>query len=213
MTKPRAPRIEMCVEGVEALLLAQRAGADSVELCAALPQGITPSIGMVREALKLATIPLSVAVRPRCGSFLYSPHEFSAMLRDVEALRDLGVDGVSFGCLAADGHVDTERTRALVRAAKPLAVTFRLEGVADRAEAVEDLVHCGVERVLVPGSDIEATGEIARAADGRLAVIASGLDASAVPALFDRTGIHEAQLTLAGTDDIAAIRAHLVQPA
>jgi len=87
--------IEICVEGIDGLLAAQQAGADRVELCASLVEGgITPSFGTVRLALKLATVPFHVIVRPRGGDFLYSDAEFRSMLADVEALRDLGVAGV-----------------------------------------------------------------------------------------------------------------------
>ncbi|TIM85821.1 MAG: copper homeostasis protein CutC, partial [Mesorhizobium sp.] len=57
--RPRLPLIEICVEGIDGLLAAQAAGgADRVELCASLVEGgVTPSFGMVRAALELATIP------------------------------------------------------------------------------------------------------------------------------------------------------------
>ena len=73
MTTKKIPLIEVCVEGIDGLLAAQAAGADRVELCASLIEGgITPSLGTVREALELATIPFHVIVRPRGGDFLYS---------------------------------------------------------------------------------------------------------------------------------------------
>src|SRR5215208_8173542 len=120
----RTPLIEICVEGIDGLLAAQEAGADRVELCASLVEGgLTPSFGTVREALKLATIPFHVIVRPRGGDFLYSDAEFASMIGDVAALRDIGVAGVVVGCLTADGAIDEARMRALAEAAGPLAVT------------------------------------------------------------------------------------------
>ena len=106
------PLIEICVEGIDGLLAAQDAGADRVELCASLVEGgITPSMGTVREALKLATIPFHVIVRPRGGDFLYSEAEFASMVADVAALRDLGVAGIVVGCLTADGDIDEAVSR------------------------------------------------------------------------------------------------------
>jgi len=209
MTKPRLPRIEVCVEGVDGLLAAQKAGADRAELCASLLEGgITPSIGVVREALKLSTIPFNVIVRPRGGDFLYSEHEFQATLRDVEALRDLGVAGVVIGCLTFDGRVDVERTRALVRAAKPLTVTFHraFDMTRDYAEAVEDLVHCGVDRVLTSGQrrtaleGIEIVRHTVKLAGDRLTVmVCGGLNAGNIGDVLERTGAYEAHFSAGKT--------------
>ena len=67
------PLIEICVEGIDGLVAAQAAGADRVELCASLLEGgLTPSMGVVRQALKMATIPFHVIIRPRGGDFLWA---------------------------------------------------------------------------------------------------------------------------------------------
>ncbi len=109
------PLVEICVEGIEGLLAAQAGGADRVELCAGLIEGgITPSLGTVRQALRLATVPVFPIIRPRGGDFLYSATEFDSLLDDVAALRDLGAPGVVFGCLTAEGRIDEARMTALV---------------------------------------------------------------------------------------------------
>ena len=78
------PLIEICVEGIDGLAAAQAAGADRVELCASLLEGgLTPSMGVVRQALQSPTIPFHVIIRPRGGDFLYSELEFQTMLDDV----------------------------------------------------------------------------------------------------------------------------------
>ena len=74
--------------------MAQDNGADRVELCASVFEGgITPSMGIVREALRRARVPVFVIVRPRGGDFLYSEAEFESMRHDVIALKQLGVPG------------------------------------------------------------------------------------------------------------------------
>src|SRR5919197_1702696 len=154
MSTHKLPIIEVCVEGIDGLVAAQEAGADRVELCASLVEGgITPSMGTVREALKLATIPFHVIVRPRGGDFLYSQAEFASMLIDVAALRDLGVAGVVVGCLTADGDIDEPRMGALVEAAGPLAVTCHraFDMARDARAALEALIRAGVHRVLTSG--------------------------------------------------------------
>ena len=157
--------IEVCVEGVDGLVAAQDGGADRVELCASLLEGgLTPSLGVIRQAMKVATIPFHVIVRPRGGDFLYSGLEFESMLADVEACRGLGVPGVVVGCLTADGRIDEERMRRLVEAARPMSVTCHraFDMTRDIPEAVEALIRCGVDRVLTSGqrdTAVEGLGE------------------------------------------------------
>ncbi len=149
-----APLIEVCVEGPDNAAAAAEAGADRVELCAALVEGgITPSPGAVRATLAAVRVPVMAMVRPRGGDFLYSERDFASMLDDVAALKGTGVAGGVFGCLTADGDVDVARTRALVAAARPLSTTFHraFDMARDPTAALEALVDCGVDRVLTSG--------------------------------------------------------------
>src|SRR5205823_2901006 len=79
--------------------------------------------------------------------------EFSSMLEDVAALRQLGVAGVVIGCLGSDGAIDEARTRALVERARPMRVTFHraFDMASDAEAALEALIRCGVDRVLTSG--------------------------------------------------------------
>lgn len=177
------PLIEVCVEGIDGLLAAQEAGADRVELCASLLEGgITPSLGTVRTALGLATVPFHVIVRPRGGDFLYSDAEFRSMLADVAALREIGVAGVVVGCLTADGAIDEARMAALVAAAGPLAVTCHraFDMTRDPVEALEALIRCKVGRVLTSGQrDTAVEGKallaaLVKQAAGRIIILGCG---------------------------------------
>jgi copper homeostasis protein len=195
-------KIEICVEGIDGLVAAQEAGADRVELCASLLEGgITPSLGTVRQALAVATIPFHVIVRPRGGDFLYSNREFESMVEDVRALQELGVAGVVVGCLTADGRIDEPRMRALVEAAGPLAVTCHraFDMTRDPEEAVKALVRCGVGRVLTSGqrdTALEGIDVLARTVDaarGRLIVMVCGaLDETNIGEVLSRSGAPEA---------------------
>jgi len=200
-TKDRLPLIEICVEGIDGLLTAQAAGADRVELCASLIEGgVTPSLGTVRTALDLATIPFHVIVRPRGGDFLYSEAEFRSMLADVEALRDAGVAGVVVGCLKEDGTIDEDRMTALAKAAGPLNVTCHraFDMTRDPFEALEALVRCGVGRVLtsgqrdtaVEGANLLAT--LVEKAAGRIIILGCGaLAPDTIGTVRRKTGLTE----------------------
>ena len=176
-------KIEICVEGVDGLVAAQNAGADRVELCASLLEGgLTPSLGVVRQSLRVATIPFHVIIRPRGGDFLYSELEFAAMLEDIKALRDMNVAGVVIGCLTADGQIDEARTTALVQAARPMKVTCHraFDMTADYRIALEALIRCGVDRVLTSGQrdtaieGIDILADTIALAGDRIVVMACG---------------------------------------
>ncbi len=199
---PKHPfKIEICVEGIDGLAAAQQAGADRAELCASLLEGgLTPSLGVVREALRIATIPFHVIVRPRGGDFLYSELEFRSMIEDVKVLRDMGVVGVVIGCLTPDGRIDEVRTKALVDAARPMKVTCHraFDMTRDYREAIEALIRVGVDRVLtsgqrdtaIEGSDI--LKDIITIADGRIIIMACGaLDAGNIAQVRTTTGVDE----------------------
>ena len=200
--------IEVCVEGVDGFVAAQDGGADRVELCASLLEGgITPSIGTVRAAMRIARIPFFAMVRPRGGDFLYSSLEYRSMLEDVAAFRSLGIPGVVFGCLTAQGRIDVARMMELVATARPMGVTCHraFDMTRDSAEAIEDLVRCGVDRVLTSGhhetaiDGLDQLTQIVKTAAGRLTVMAcGGLNASNIATVRDKADppeLHFAALT------------------
>lgn len=193
--------IEICVEGIDGLVAAQDGGADRVELCASLLEGgLTPSMGVIREALRVATIPFHVIIRPRGGDFLYSELEFQSMVEDIKVLRDMGVAGVVIGCLTPDGKIDEARTKTLVDAARPMKVTCHraFDMTEDYREAIEALVRAGVDRVLTSGQrdtaleGIDILKDTAAIADGRIVIMACGaLDEQNIAQVRRATGVDE----------------------
>ena len=119
-------QFEVCANSVESCLAAQAGGANRVELCAGIPEGgTTPSYGEISTAREmLTTTRLHVIIRPRGGDFLYSPIEVKTMLKDIEMARQLGADGVVFGCLTANGEIDLPAMQELMKASQGLSVTF-----------------------------------------------------------------------------------------
>jgi copper homeostasis protein len=147
---------EICVDSVSGVRAARAAGAQRVELCANLLEGgITPSLGMIREARAVNGIGLHVMLRPRGGDFLFDPDEFAIMKADVELAKHEGADGVVIGLLRPGGAIDTERVGELAALARPMAITFHraFDMTPDPFQALETLIGLGIERVLTSGQE------------------------------------------------------------
>ena len=147
-------RFEICANSVASCIAAQEGGADRVELCAGIPEGgTTPSFGMIRNARECISIALNVIIRPRGGDFLYSETELREMVYDIQAAKELGADGLVFGCLRPDGSVDMEAMSVLMEAAGDTPVTFHraFDHTSDPLKALEDIISLGCVRILTSG--------------------------------------------------------------
>jgi copper homeostasis protein len=145
---------EICANSVASCIAAQEGGADRVELCAGIPEGgTTPSFGMIRNARECISIALNVIIRPRGGDFLYSETELREMVYDIQAAKELGADGLVFGCLRPDGSVDMEAMKILMEAAGDTPVTFHraFDHTSDPFKALEDIISLGCVRILTSG--------------------------------------------------------------
>lgn len=203
--------LEICIDSVESALAAQEGGAARVELCADLAHGgITPSEGMIRSVREHVSIQISAMIRPRAGGFWYSDLEFDVMKRDVEKMKQLGVDGVALGLLTADGAVDIHRTRILVQTARPLFVTFHraFDECKDLVHALDDLKGLGIERVLTSGGKKEisegmrAVADLGKRARGSIKIMAGGgVTCENVMEVVTKTNVDEIHvLTAVSTD-------------
>lgn len=199
-------KFEICANSVESCLAAQEGGADRVELCAGIPEGgTTPSYGEIKLARKLLTkTKLHVIIRPRGGDFLYTPLELERMEEDIRICRELGVDGVVFGCLTEEGEIDKEANRRLVELARPMSVTFHraFDRTADPMKALEDIISLGCNRILTSGQQPKAIDGISLLAqlEKKLKeyplppiqlLAGSGVNEENIRQIFDATGIHE----------------------
>jgi len=146
--------VEVCANGLQSALNAERAGADRVELCVELGVGgITPSYGLIEKTRELLSIPIHVLVRPRSGHFTYTEEEFEVMCADVAYCKKVGVDGIVSGVLLSDNTLDGMRTQELVTLAGPLHFTFHraFDWVEHPVKVLEQLEAIGVGTVLSSG--------------------------------------------------------------
>ena len=148
-------KIEIACFNLESALIAQKAGADRVELCAdMLVGGTTPIIETIQQARKHLTIDLYVMIRPRGGNFVCSEAELEQMKSEIEAIKKLGVNGFVFGVLKDDKTINLEQNKVLVELAKPFPCSFHraFDAVLNYEQALEDVISCGFSIILTSGT-------------------------------------------------------------
>lgn len=193
--------LEIAVFSVEAALIADKAGADRLELCSGYAEGgITPSYGAIQLVKQQVKCPVFVMIRPRAGSFHYTAMEIETMKQDIVQCKSLGADGIVLGTLDANGQLNKEEIKSLVALASPLPVTFHraFDLCHDPFEALELLIDCGVKRILTSGqksSAMEGAEFIAalnQKANGRIIILpGAGINPGNIAAIKAQTSCNE----------------------
>ncbi len=193
--------LEIAIFNIASASLAEKAGADRLELCEnPADGGTTPSYGTLKIVKEKIKIPIFPIIRPRGGDFLYNDDEFAAMKKDVELCRQLKFEGVVTGLLKADGSVDEERTKQLTALAYPMEVTFHraFDRAADPLAALEAIIACGCQRILTSGQTPNAFDgkelikQLIQRADDRIIIMpGSGVRSDNILALAEFTGAVE----------------------
>jgi len=207
--------LEVALDDVGGAGIAERAGADRIELCAGLADGgTTPSIGLVSSAAaELTRATLMVLIRPRAGDFVYTRGELAVMVADIRAVRDHApAAGFALGALTPDGEIDRDALAAMLDAAAGAPVTFHkaFDSTRDLARSLDVLVEAGVQRVLTSGgrrSALEGAAVIRRLverAGTQLTPIAGGsVRPTNVAELVAATGVADVHLR-AASDRVSA---------
>jgi copper homeostasis protein len=174
--------LEIAVSTPDEAVGAARAGADRLELCAALEVGgVTPSLGVFARVRELVAVPVWVLLRPRPGGFRYTRDEVAAMLCDAAAFLAAGADGLVFGALDEIGNIADETCRRVADFAQGCVAFHRaFDFTADPRTALDQLTELGFARVLTSGAKPTAAegtvalAELVSLAAGRIAVMPGG---------------------------------------
>ncbi len=197
--------LEICAVGLSGALNAQQAGADRIELCENLESGgLTPSYGTLKTIRSLVHIPMHVLIRPRRGDYVYDPAYIDIMLNDIKMVKSLGYEGIVTGALDRLGSLDIDAMQKLLKAARPMKVTFhRAVDVAyDPMQLIQQLIDMGIERVLTSGGmptaiqGLKAITAMQKAFGDKIAIMAgSGINSSNVLEILSDTGVNEIHLS------------------
>ncbi len=154
-------QIELCLASAGHAALANEFPVSRIELCSALGiGGVTPSYGLMQKAKKAApNVEIHPIIRPRGGDFLYSSSEIEVMLEDIRIAKESGMNGVVFGVLTPDAHVDSSIMQELKDAAFPLDCTCHraIDMTQNPIDSLLMLIRLGFKRVLSSGASINVT--------------------------------------------------------
>ena len=175
---------EACVERLDEAILAEKNGANRIELCSRLDlDGLTPHRNMIRDVINSVEIPVKVMIRPRGGNFVYHDQELDVIKDDILYCKRVNVSGIVFGVLKEDKTVDLIVTKLLSDIASGLEITFhkaideassilteldRLKSI----QAVTNILTSGGADSAMEGSD--TIKEMVNRYKGQLTIIAAG---------------------------------------
>jgi len=193
--------LEICVDTLDGLNIAVANGADRIELCSALTLGgLSPSYALLAAAQR-CNVPVHVMVRPRPGSFIYSPDELSFMVHEIEQIKQMGLAGVVIGGGSELG-LDWVALKLLCNAGQGLDITVHrvidLLPSNERMAAMEELNKMGVKRILTSGGAakaIDALGDIksliAKSPEGFVVMPGSGVTTDNIEYIVSETNALE----------------------
>lgn len=155
---------EVCVENFTNVPLMIERGADRIELNNDLSVGgTTPSFGVIKKTVEYAhkhDVPVIVMIRPRGGNFVYNEDELEIMINDIQICSLLNVDGVTFGCLTREKHLDKRAMNRLLSVAHAgdlevvMHMAFDELTNAEQKEAINWLSQNKVKRILTHGGPL-----------------------------------------------------------
>jgi copper homeostasis protein len=175
--------VEIACFNPKSAIIAQKNGANRVELCDEMTEGgTTPSAESVIATRKELTIDINVMIRPRGGNFIYNDAEFEQMKQQIKEYKKLNINGFVFGILNKDNSVNIERNKELVLLAKPLPCTFHraFDVVNDVYNSLETVIDCGFKTILTSGQKpnvvegISVLEQLAKKAGNRIVIMPGG---------------------------------------
>ena len=196
--------IECCANSVNSALIGIEAGANRVELCTNLEEGgTTPKLEDIKTLRKLTKVNIHVLILPNANKFIYPKGEFQQIINDIEYCKKIGCNGVVIGALNKNLSINISQTKAMVKAAKPMKVTFHraFDITTNLEKNLEKIITCKCDYLLTSGqkSSVEKgmknLKQLGKLANNRIKRLAGGgVNHKNIKTLYD-IGIREFHLS------------------
>lgn len=194
--------IEVCVDSLDAALIAVDAGADRIELSEKLEVGgVSPNERLIQSVRKAISVPLVILIRCRAGDFHYNSSEKEQMIAESLQAVSLGADAIAIGGLRDDNSLDFDFLHCLTSLQLPCewVVHRAFDCVSHPRQELEHLIQLGFDRVLTSGGPPTAKEgvpflkDLVDWANGRIQILPAGG--------IGRSNAHDI-LTLTGCDQL-----------
>jgi copper homeostasis protein len=175
--------LEVCVDSVQAAIIAEQAGADRIELCSVLDVGgVTPTAPLIAAVRRSIRVPLIVLNRARAGNFIFDQHDRDVMTKEARQAIELGADGVAVGGLVESRDLDLQLLESLVQQLSTCQLVMHraFDQTRDPFSAMEQLIQLGFTRILTGGGcekaidGKEQLAALTQRAQGRIEILPAG---------------------------------------
>ncbi len=215
-------KLEVIVLNKEDSIAAQVAGADRLELVSNMAVGgLSPEVDVVKSVVESVTIPVNVMVRFKAEDFVYNDREMKQLVDYIEVIKQLGINGVVFGSLDAEGNVNREQLQTIINHCDGLDITYHraIDQDQEKYLANFNIIDGHVTNVLTSGG-IEKSIEqniklIDSVSDHRVNVlVGGGVNAANYRLLFEELNLvdfHIGSLAYNNGDFTAGINSEMVK--
>lgn len=195
--------LEIIATSLVDAIAAERAGADRLELCAALSEGgLTPSLGLIEAVVQGVDIPVHVIVRPHSRTFQYDERDIAVMLADIRHIKNAGAAGIVIGALDENNKVNTEVLSRFLEESGEMKITFHraFDEITDQLEALEVIATFPqIQRILTSGGQAPAPESaeqlkklVDKSKDTSIQILAgNGMSPETLLPLITATGLEE----------------------
>ncbi|EGN0214141.1 copper homeostasis protein CutC [Listeria monocytogenes] len=159
--------LEVIVQNPRDAYLAEKYGANRMEVVSAISEGgLTPSYGAIKEIVRASKLPAMMMIRPHNFSFVYDDAARIVMERDIELAKEVGVQGIVYGGITADGDIDQALLEKIIEWKGDLDLTFHraLEATKDIEASYQVLRTYGkdIKQLLTSGGTASALDSLPR---------------------------------------------------